>query len=109
MVRYGDKKQAVKDELLRFARKGATTTYGELGRSVGIPPQGPWKPLLDEISQEETVNGRPDITFLVLNKGTGFPGQIGFVRAGQPSHEQIGMARRTLNAVFDTYAPKQPL
>ena len=102
-IKYFDKKDAVTAELLRCARAGVTTTYGELGRRVGIAPQGPWKPLLDFISDEQAAEGLPDIAFLVINKGSGYPGQIGQIRARTPSDEQKALAERKLQEVFGLY------
>jgi hypothetical protein len=65
--------------------------------------------LLDQISQEEIARGQPDITFLLINKRTKFPGQIGFVRANKPSPDQVRLARRKLKAVFDKYCPGAPM
>jgi hypothetical protein len=109
LVRYLDKKSMVRAELIKCACAGKSASYGDFGARVGIPPQGPWKPLLDQISQEETASGRPDITFLLINKRTRFPGQIGFVRANKPSPDQIRLARRELRAVFDKYCPDAPM
>ncbi len=102
-IRHLDKKEAIRQELLRCARAGETIFYSELGNRVGIPPQGPWKPILDVISRE-TAAGDPDITFLVINKQTGLPGQIGFEPAKTPTLEQGRQAERELQRIFDYYA-----
>ena len=100
---YADKKEAIRGELLRCARDGRTLFYGELGRLVGIPPRGPWKPILDEIAREERGKGLSDITFLVSSKSTGFPGQIGFEPAHPPTAEQRRKADEVLKSVFAKY------
>ena len=41
--------------------------YKELGLLVRIPAPGPWKEVLNEISQEEKRKGLPDITYLVVS------------------------------------------
>jgi hypothetical protein len=41
---------------------------------------------LDEISAEEANRGLPDITFLVISKQSGLPGQIG---SSPPSHRRM--------------------
>jgi hypothetical protein len=76
-----------------------------LGDRAGIRVRGPWKGVLDAISKEEANSGRPDITFVVINKKTGLPGQIGFKPAEKPSPEQIELARKGLQEVFDEYHP----
>ena len=68
-----------------------------------MPARGPWKPVLDEIAREETASGRPDITFLVINKQTGFPGQIGFKPAKPPTREQRQIADDAIAKVFAYY------
>jgi hypothetical protein len=72
---------------------------------VGIPRQGPWKPVLDVISKEETARGEPDITFLVINKQYECSGQIGFTSARPPTATQREQAYRTMQEVFARYAP----
>jgi hypothetical protein len=91
-IPYFDRKASILHVLKRCAREKRTIFYGELGKEVDIPSRGPWKPILDDIAREETGNGRPDITFLVINKQTGFPGQIGFKPAKPPTSEQRRMA-----------------
>lgn len=102
-VKYLDRKEAVTAELLRCAKSGETITYGELGQRVGIPRQGPWKPLLDIISDEQAARGLPDVTFLIINKGTRYPGQIGRVVARKPSDEQKALAKRKLDEIREAY------
>jgi len=103
VTRYGDRKEAIRAELIRRAKQTCTIYYSELGELVGIPAQGPWKPVLDEIGREERSNGRPDITFLVINKQTGLPGQIGFKPAKPPTLEQRRTADSEIQSVFDYY------
>jgi len=104
-IRYLDRKDKIRNELLKLARAGKTCFYGEFGLRVDIPAQGPWKPVLDVISKEETAAGRPDITFLLINKRTGLPGQIGFKRAQKPTPDQRKLAHDKLQEVFDHYCP----
>jgi hypothetical protein len=73
---------------------------------VGIPAQGPWKPILDLISHEETDKGLPDITFLVINKQSGLPGQIRFELAKPPTPEQRQYADNVIQVVFAFYCRK---
>ena len=103
-VRYVDKKIAIRDALLKSASSGNAISYSELGKLVGIPAQGPWKPVLDIIAKEETSAGRPDITFLVIKKSTGLPGQIGFEPAQKPTPEQRQYAAEELEKVFQWYS-----
>ncbi|WP_316980028.1 hypothetical protein [Shumkonia mesophila] len=104
-VRYLDKEALIRAELMKCARAGETPSYREFGARVGIPPQGPWKPVLDKISREQTGQGLPDITFLLINKTTGYPGQIGFLRARKPTPEQKELARLKLQEVFEAFCP----
>ena len=59
--------------------------------------------MLDDIAREETAAGRPDITFLVINKQTGFPGEIGFRPAKPPTREQRKPADDVIEKVFAHY------
>jgi hypothetical protein len=100
-----ERKDAIRRELLKWARKGRLVTYSDLGRAVGVPTRGPWKPVLDLISTEESERSAPDLTFLVKNKQTGLPSQIGFVGARFPTPDQVEKARNELRRVFDKYCP----
>ncbi|MBZ9925018.1 hypothetical protein [Mesorhizobium sp. BR1-1-4] len=99
MVSYADRKEAVRAVLKYCAMQHQTVRYGVLGKAVGIPAQGPWKSLLDEISREET----PDITFLVVNKD-GLSSQIDFKDARPATDKQKGHAADIMEAVFAHYA-----
>jgi hypothetical protein len=104
-IPYRDRKSAIVATLSQRAKSGRTIFYGELGEEVGIPSRGPWKPILDEIAREEMARGRPDITFLVINKQTGLPGQIGFKPAKPPSLDQRRMADDVIQKVFAYHRP----
>ena len=103
-------KKRVHAELVRLAQAGELTHYGVLGASIGKPARWPlWKTVLDEISREQTQKGQPDITFLVLNASTGWPGQIGFIpTGGRPTQAQKDHAQRELGRVFQQYCPGKP-
>ncbi|RWQ12712.1 hypothetical protein [Mesorhizobium sp.] len=104
MVTYLWQKDAIVRVLHDRAKQRRTIFYSELGATLGIPAQGPWKPILDEISREETAAGRPDITYLVVSKTTNLPGQIGFTAAKPPSADQTKRALETIEAVFEHYS-----
>lgn len=104
MVPYRAHKDAIVGVLRDRAKQRRTIFYSELGSALGIPAQGPWKPILDEISREETSAGRPDITYLVVSKTTNLPGQIGFTAARPPSMDQTKTALGTIEAVFGHYS-----
>ncbi|MBZ9679622.1 hypothetical protein LB531_03005 [Mesorhizobium sp. CO1-1-2] len=99
MVAYADRKEAVRAVLKYCAMQRQTIRYGALGKAAGIPAQGPWKPLLDEISREET----PDITFLVVNK-YGLSSQIAFKDAIPATDKQKKQAAEMIEAVFSRYS-----
>jgi len=80
-----------------------TIFYGDLAPLVGMPTQGPWKGILDEITLEETGQGRPDFTYLVINKQSGLPGQIGFEPAKPPTPAQRKQADDEIRKVFEYY------
>lgn len=104
-IRYLDRKDRIISELLKVAREGTMISYKDFGPRVGIPPQGPWRPVLDVISREQTARGLPDITFLLKNQRTRLPGQIGFMNAAKPTPRQRELAKQKLREVFDTYCP----
>jgi hypothetical protein len=101
-------KERIRSELMRLGHAGELTYYGVLGASVGKHARWPlWKTVLDEISREETDKKKePDITFLVLNASTGWPGQIGFEATdGNPTPAQKQHAQKELDRVFRRYCP----
>lgn len=103
-IRYADRSREIVAVLRYCAMEKRTITYSQLAKILGIPSQGPWKPVLDEISGEETAAGRPDITYLVVSKGNGLPGQIGFEPAKPPTDEQRRKAKEIIEEVFEGYA-----
>jgi hypothetical protein len=84
-----------------FAKRGQFPFYS----NCGFGPRGPGKEVLDEISREETRNGRPDITFVLRNKKTGYPSQVGFKPAKRPTDQQKADARAEAQRVIDAYSP----
>jgi hypothetical protein len=107
---YIGKKDMIRSELLKMATAKPIylLTYGEFGEHVGIPARGPWKGILDLIAREETAEDRPDITFLVINKRTGYPGQIDFAKAVPPTDSQKQSARAEFQKIADRYSPGSP-
>jgi hypothetical protein len=102
-IPYFDREAEIRTVLLRRAAAGQTIYHGDLGELLGIPARGPWKPVLDEIGREELSAGRPDITYLVINRTTRLPGQIVFQVARQPTPQQRRKAGEVQNAVFKYY------
>ncbi len=102
-IHYADRRNEIIAILQQCANEGRTITYGELGEALGIPPRGPWKPILDDISRGETAEGRPDISYLVVSKRNGLPGQIGFEAAKPPTDQQRRLADKTISEVFNHY------
>lgn len=108
MTTYGDRKEKIRAILLQHAREGRTIYYKELGSLVRIPTAGPWKPVLDEISREERSKNLPDITYLVVSKKSGFPGQIEFNPAIPATADQKLKAKDVIAGVFSHYEKKKP-
>jgi len=102
-IPYRDRKSAIVAALRQCANQGKTIFYGDLGQKVDVPARGPWKAILDEIARDEISRGRPDITFLVINKQTGFPGQIAFRPAKPPTREQRKIADDQIEKIFAYY------
>jgi hypothetical protein len=94
-------KYKVRAALMQFAKTGLFPHYSD----CGFGTYGPGKDVLDEISREETRNGRPDITFVLRSKTTGYPSQIGFKSAKPPDDTQKVQARTEAQRLIDAYAP----
>ena len=102
-----DKKGLIRSELLKCATATPMQfpTFRVFAARVGMPIQGPWKPILEVISAEELAKGKPDITFLLLNRRTRYPMQIGLVRSNDPTPEQRQLARREVQKIINRYNP----
>lgn len=87
-IRYIESKDAIREELIGRAQQRRTMSYGELSSIVGVPLRGPWRPVLDVISREESAAGRPDITHLLINVRTGMTSRVEFedARPRDPAH-----------------------
>jgi hypothetical protein len=109
-IPHGDKKGLIRSELLKCASATPMQfpTFRAFAARVGMAIQGPWKPILEVISTEETNQGLPDITFLLLNRHTRYPMQIGPVRSNDPTPEQRERARREVQKIIDRYNPGAP-
>jgi hypothetical protein len=104
------KKNLVRRELLRCAtaKPMEFPAYTEFGRRVGIPPQGPWEPVLDAIADEEDALAEPDITFVIRSKTTGYPSRVGRVTKKKLDPAQKALARKKVQEVIDKYNPGTP-
>jgi hypothetical protein len=107
---YLHKKDLIRNELLKCARASPMEfpTCTIFGRRVGIPAQGPWESVLDQISREQTSRGQSDITFLIINKTTGYPSRVGFVTRRKLTPGQKQHAHREVQKVIDQYNPGTP-
>jgi hypothetical protein len=109
MPKYLDRKNLVRAKLFEcITSKPGQIEYpyhDDFGPRVGIPTQGPWRPVLDSIADEEDAAGRPDITFVVRSKKTGYPSRIGRVTNRNPSIAQKARAREKMQEVIDQYNP----
>ena len=105
-VPYASKKPDVVRVLEEHAKARKKLPNGDLGKLVGIPSQGPWKALLDDVSKDHTGRGLPDITHLVVGSGTGYPHQIDFEDARTPTAIQKAKADKIIESVFDHFASR---
>jgi len=108
--RYMDRKQLIKAELERCANAKPEIrrpTYTELGNAVGIPPLGPWQPVLDSIAKDAEDANEPDLTFLPRNARTGFPSRIGRTTKRNPEPWQRKKAHDEMQKIIDKYNPGQ--
>jgi len=93
-------------ELKQIVERGHVTYYKELGQKVGRHERWPkWKDVLDTMAHD-----RPDISIIVLNADSGWPGQIDGkpVIEGKPTPHQKVYAQEELDRVFKHYAPGKP-
>lgn len=96
----------VRKELEKLARAGHVTYYKDLGATIGKPPRWTlWKDVLDEISYT-----KPDISIIVLQASSGWPGQIDYSATnGKPTPAQKTYAQEELAKVFKAYCPGKPV
>jgi hypothetical protein len=106
-IRYIEKRRLIERELERCARATPMErpTYAEFAARVGIPPRGPWQPVLDSIANDADKVGVPDLTFLIRNARTGYPSRIGRVTRRQPTDDQKKIA---MQEIIDKYNPRTP-
>jgi hypothetical protein len=109
-VPHSEKKDLIRSELLKCATSTPMQfpTFRAFAARFGMPIQGPWRPILDAISAEETNQGLLDITFLLLHRHTRYPMQIGPVWSNDPTPEQRERARREVQKIIDRYNPGAP-
>jgi len=60
------RKETCRSKLIETAAARSLITFGELANHLGMNPRGPWNNMLDEIYEDETAAGRPDLTLLVI-------------------------------------------
>ena len=65
----------IRRTLKEVAKKEDTITYRALASNIGKLDVQHW-PELDVLSQEEKRDGRPDLTLVVVNADTKFPGKF---------------------------------
>lgn len=96
----------VRAELEKLARAGRVTYYKDLGAIISKPARWTlWKSVLDEISYT-----KPDITIIVLQANSGWPGQIDYSATdGKPTPVQKKFAQEELAKVFSAYCPNKPV
>ena len=60
------RKEECRRKLIETAAARSLITFGELATHLGMSARGPWNNMLDDIYEEETACGRPDLTLLVI-------------------------------------------
>ncbi|WP_431323213.1 hypothetical protein [Rhizobium sp. YTU87027] len=104
-MRFIDRKNEIRDALIRVAKDGGPVTYEQFGDEVGIWRMRGAKDLLDLIAEEEETHGRPDVTYMLISATSGYPSQIGGYPAKPPSDWQRKLARKKMQKVIDRYRP----
>ena len=109
MIPYIHKKGVIERELERCANTKPITqpTYTQLGSVVGIPPQGPWEPVLDSIARDFERTKEPDLTFLPQNKRTGYPSRVGRTTRKNLEPWQRQKAHDEMQRIINKYNPGQ--
>jgi hypothetical protein len=102
-IPYEDREDDIRLALVKMAKGRKKLDYEKFGALVGIPAAGPWNPILDRISLKERAAGRPDLTYLVVRKRTGYPVQIEFTPATKPSAAQRSIADEVFKEIFAYY------
>jgi hypothetical protein len=102
-IPYEDREDEIRLALVKMAKGRKKLDYEKFGALVGIPTAGPWNPILDKISLKERAAGRPDITYLVVRKRTGYPIQIEFEPSITPSAAQKVLAEEVFKEIFAYY------
>jgi hypothetical protein len=102
-IPYEDREDEIRQALVKMAKSRKKLDYVKFGELVGIPTEGPWNPILDRISLKERAAGRPDLTYLVVRKRTGYPIQIEFEPSITPSAAQKAVADQTFKDIFAYY------
>ena len=70
-------------ELIRVAKACQTITYGDLANRAGLSFPLQLAPHLNEIGEQETANGRPLLTAIVVSKDKQMSGEGFFALARQ--------------------------
>src|SRR3954451_3779459 len=96
----------IRAELEKLARAGRVTYYKDLGAAIGKPARWTlWKAVLDQISYT-----KPDVTIIVLQANSGWPGQIDYSATnGKPTPAQKKFAQDELAKVFKAYCAGKPV
>ncbi|WP_341487294.1 hypothetical protein [Pararhizobium sp. A13] len=93
----------LRDELIGAAtRRTLRLTYGEFGDLVDVSP-ALYVRFLDAIAAHERDNGKPDVTYILVNKDFRYPSQIGGKLAKPPSPAQKKLAREEMQKVINAY------
>ena len=101
-IPHEDREDAIRQALVKMAKGRKKLDYEKFGALVGIPTAGPWNPILDRISLAERAAGRPDITYLVVRKRTGYPIQIELT-SNHTSAAQKAIADEVFKEIFAYY------
>jgi hypothetical protein len=105
------RKARIRAELFRCAVEGATPiTYGQFHERVTgkkMPGRFQWRSYFNAIAMEERSHNYPDITFLVFDKSTKYPGQIEFRRVAKsgPDKKQRAALQSGMKEIRKLYCP----
>lgn len=102
-IPFEDRESDILLALVKLAKGRKKMNFTQFGELLGIPTKGPWRPILDKISRQERAANRPDITYLVVRKRTGYPGQIDFEISTTPSAVQKAAADKMFKDIFAYY------
>lgn len=108
--------EAIRESLILAAKRGDVVYYSDLAQAIGREVKGPhWAVhigrILGRISSQESEDGRPLLSAIVVSRDSKLPGE-GFFTLGQelrlvePGEDEVAFARRQMRRVYEYWHSK---